>query len=560
MLLNRDRLRELLLITGLCGFLFFFRLSGIGLLGPDEPRYAQIAREMLQGHNWVTPYLYGHTWLEKPILLYWAEMLSYTLYGVADWAARVPSAVFATGMVAGVFITVRRIRHDARLDAALMVASSALVLGFARAASTDMLLAAPFTVALLCWFGWYQAEYAENGEADAATRHPRLYLALFYVLAAVATLAKGPVAPGLAGLVLIVFCLVERNPRAILRTLNPVGIVLFLAVAAPWFVAVQQRTPEFFRVFFLQHNLARFGSNLYRHHQPFWYYIPVALAAALPWTVWLFPAVGEAWRALRRRLRGESDPAESCTFEVFLLLWAAVPIVFFSLSHSKLPGYILPAMPALMILAAVGFHRSAAQSQRPHWLAICCHAVLLAGMAAALCITPRLLFKLPSTPPQLMAAAVAGTFVFLIVALPLLTSGWRMLRFVTLLPLILMVGFVLRGLSPVVDATQSSRPVAILLQAIQQPGALPLATFGVNRNMALGLAFYLDRRVAPYEGLEVSPAVYELPAAVPQGEHILVVREGSLPALHALLGSRALLFLGSDRAQHIEIYRVGAQD
>lgn len=335
-------------------------------------------------------------------------MLSYTLYGVADWAARVPSAVFATGMVAGVFVTVRRIRHNARLDAALMVASSALVLGFARAASTDMLLTAPFAVALLCWFCWYQAEYAENGDAAAATRHPRVYLALFFICAALATLAKGPVAPGLAGLVLIAFCLVERNPKAILRTLDPVGIALFLLVAAPWFVMVQHRTPEFFRVFFLQHNLARFGSNLYRHHQPFWYYIPVALAAALPWTVWLFPAVAEAWRALRRRLKGESDPGASCAFEVFLFVWAAVPIVFFSLSHSKLPGYILPAMPALLILAAVGFHRSAEQSQRPHWLGICFHAALLSSLVAALCLSPKLLFKLPATPQQLVIAAVAA--------------------------------------------------------------------------------------------------------------------------------------------------------
>lgn len=134
-----------------------------------------------------------------------------------------------------------------------------------------------------------------------------------------------------------------------------------------------------------------------------------------------------------------------------------------------------------------------------------------------------------------------------------------MLRFVTLLPLLLMVGFVLRGLAPAVDATQSSRPVASLLQDIHQPGELPLATFGVSRNMALGLAFYLDRRVAPYEGLEVSPAVYELPAAVPQGEHVVVMREGSLPALRNLLGERSLLFLGSDRMQRIEIYQVASR-
>jgi hypothetical protein len=201
-------------------------------------------------------------------------------------------------------------------------------------------------------------------------------------------------------------------------------------------------------------------------------------------------------------------------------------------------------------------HRRAARSERPGWLAICIHAALLAAIAGALFVAPRLAFKLPASPQSLMAAAFAGTAVFLIVALPLLTAGWRMLRFVTLLPLILAVGFLLRGLAPAFDATQSARPVAELLQQIDQPGSLPLATFALNRNTALGLAFYLDRRVAPYEGLELSPAVYELPAAIPLGAHILVAREGSLPALHQLLPLREFQFIGSYRAQRIEIYAV----
>ena len=154
---RQTRLRELLLLTGLCGFFFFFRLSAIGLLGPDEPRYAQVAREMLARHDWVTPVLYHHTWLEKPILLYWGEMLSYSVFGVSDWAARVPSALAATLLVFGTFLAVRRIRYTARLDAALMVASSVLILGFARAAATDMLLASPWCLSLLAWFCWYQS-------------------------------------------------------------------------------------------------------------------------------------------------------------------------------------------------------------------------------------------------------------------------------------------------------------------------------------------------------------------------------------------------------------------
>jgi len=579
---SQNRFRELLLLTGLCGFFFFFRLSGIGLLGPDEPRYAQVAREMLARHDWVTPVLYGHPWLEKPILLYWGEMLSYKLFGVSDWAARIPSAFAATLLVFGTFLALRRIRYAARLDAALAIASSVLILGFARAAATDMLLAAPFGLSLLAWFCWYQANWESRVEpSQPSTARP--YLLLFYALNALAMLAKGPVAPALAAFILIAFCATQRNWRAVLRTLDPIGIAVFVAVAAPWYVLVQFRTPEFFRVFFLEHNLARFGSNLYRHKQPFWYYIPIALVATLPWTVWLFHGLADAVHALRSPgsaaeaapaaypsssaaaparapaatpAAPETPAAPSYAFEIFLTLWALIPILFFSLSRSKLPGYILPSIPALLILAAVAVHRRAARNESPHWVSIAVHAILLAALAAGLCIAPRIIFKLPTSAQSLMIAALAGTVIFLVVALPLLTAGWPAWRFVTLLPLILAVGFVLRVMAPVLDATQSSRPVADLLQQINQPGPLPLATFALNRNTAFGLAFYLDRRVAPYEGLEISPTVYELPAAIPASAHILVTRSGSIPALRLLLANRTLRFLGFYRPQHIEIYQV----
>jgi 4-amino-4-deoxy-L-arabinose transferase-like glycosyltransferase len=574
MRLDQNRFREFLLLVGLCGFFFFFRLSGIGLLGPDEPRYAQVAREMLARHDWVTPVLYGHAWLEKPILLYWGEMLSYCVFGVSDWAARIPSALAATLLVFGTFLTVRRIRYQARLDAAINIASAVLVLGFARAAATDMLLAAPFSLSLLAWFVWYQScpqqkaslqtsPEAEEVPPDSLASSGKPWLLLFYALNAVAMLAKGPVAPALAVLVLIVFCAAQQNLRALLRTLDPIGLAVFLAVAGPWYLMVQRRTPEFFRVFFLQHNLARFGSNLYRHQQPFWYYIPVVLISTLPWTVWLIHGLSDAWKSLRSRptqplsvAAEATEVAPNFTFEVFLSLWALVPIAFFSVSHSKLPGYILPSIPPLLILAAVAVHRRAARDERPRWFAIAIHAVLLAAISGALCLAPRLVFKSPASATNILIAAFTGIAVFLIVALPLLTAGWRMLRFVTLLPLIFAVGFVLRGLAPALDATQSSRPIAELLQQIDQPGPLPLATFSLNRNTSFGLAFYLDRRVAPYEGLEISPAAYELPAAIPNSAHILVTREGSLPSLHLLLPGRDLRFLGSYRLQRIEIYEV----
>ncbi|HEY7617381.1 MAG TPA: glycosyltransferase family 39 protein, partial [Terriglobales bacterium] len=158
-----------LLIFGFCGFLFFFGLNYFGLIGADEPRYAQIAREMLSRHDWITPTLGGKPWLEKPVLYYWEAMLSYSIFGVSDWAARIPSALDATLVVIAVYFFLRRFRPGFQLDGALVTASTAGVIGFARAASTDMPLAAAFTLAMLSWYAWH-----ESGK--------RMYLAAFYIL------------------------------------------------------------------------------------------------------------------------------------------------------------------------------------------------------------------------------------------------------------------------------------------------------------------------------------------------------------------------------------------
>src|SRR5215470_9162048 len=214
------------------------------------------------------------------------------------------------------------------------------VIGFARAASTDMLVAAPFCVAMLAWWAWHQ-----NGR--------RLWLAVFYALLAVGMLAKGPIAPALAVMVVGVYALLRRDAKIFLRSLWIPGFLVFFAIALPWYVAVQTKVPQFFRVFFIQHNLERFGTNLYQHSQPFWYYIPVFLLSTLPWIVFTLPALVDSGADSVRRFRGENQTNQNDDgLQSFLLIWILIPIVFFSVSRSKLPGYILPAIPAAAVLTA----------------------------------------------------------------------------------------------------------------------------------------------------------------------------------------------------------------
>src|SRR6266516_2138916 len=161
---------------------------------------------------------------------------------------------------------------------------------------------------------------------------------------ALGMLAKGPVAPALAAVVIILFSLAVWDWRLIPKTLWFPGILLFCVVALPWYIAVQLRNPQFFREFILEHNLARFSSNLYHHPEPFWYYIPVIVLALLPWIVFVIAAFVESARAWWTE-RG-THPDLELQFRVFACCWLAVPVVFFSISQSKLPGYILPAVPA----------------------------------------------------------------------------------------------------------------------------------------------------------------------------------------------------------------------
>ncbi len=331
---------DVLLMAGFCAFLFFYGLGQFGLIGADEPRYAQVAREMLERRDWVTPVLGGHAWLEKPPLYYWQAMLAYSAFGVSDVAARIPAALDATLLVVAVYLFFRRFRRGVEVDVALITASCAGVIGYARAASMDMALAATFSIAMLSWWGW-----RESGK--------RAYLALFYIFMALGMLAKGPVAPFLAAAVIVLFALGARESRLVLKTFWLPGILLFCGIALPWYIAVQMRNPQFFREFILQHNLARFSSDLYHHRQPFWYYLPVMALAFVPWTVFVIAAIVESarmWWAERKSVSPEPDL--EWQFSLFACCWLVVPVAFFSFSQSKLPGYILPAIPAGTVLLA----------------------------------------------------------------------------------------------------------------------------------------------------------------------------------------------------------------
>ena len=535
---NRTR-TDSLLLAGFCAFLFFYGLGQFGLIGADEPRYAQVAREMLEHHDWVTPTLGGQPWLEKPPLYYWQAMLAYRIFGVSDWVARLPAALDATFLVLAVYFFLRRFRRGVELDGALIVASSAGVVGYARAASMDMALAAAFTVGMLGWWAW-----RESGR--------RIYLAVFYGFMALGTLAKGPVALFLAAVVIILHAAMFRNVRLALKTLWLPGVFLFCAIALPWYFAVQIRNPSFFHEFILEQNLGRFSQDLYHHTEPFWYYLPVTALALVPWTAFVIAAVvqriGLSWAKRTPADRADSD--FEYQFSGFACCWLIVPLVFFSVSRSKLPGYILPAVPAGALLLAEYLRQRFLRNESgaPAKGLVVVHALLAGCLIIPAFLIAYLITQHRLPGGQAMLVEVAVAFVLCAgIALTLASkAGLRMLRFVTLIPVVLSVGAVLKLGSVALDQTLSARPLALEIAGIETH-PLPLAVYHVRRELEYGLTFYRNQLTFNYDW-----------GSVPSGEHLLVAPENSQVEIAKLVAGRRVSYLGHYAAQHVDYYWVAA--
>ncbi len=305
--------------------LFFYGLGSIGLVGPDEPRYAAIAREMLVTGDYITPRLYGMPWFEKPPLMYWLAALGYKLFGISEAGARFPSALAATLSVFLIYWCGRKLWDRAvGLLAALVLATSIGSFAFARAASMDMLLSTCLTAALVFFLFAYH---------DSTPRR-RTWLCAFYASLGLGILAKGPIALALPALSLAGFILLRGRWNE-WREWYPSRLWITFAIAVPWYLfCTIQNGWAFLQIFFLNHNVERFVSTVFGHDRPFFFFLPVLLLLTFPWTFLLI--------SVARRMFGRNEHV--------LLWWAAVPFVFFSFSGSKLPGYILPMVPPLALL------------------------------------------------------------------------------------------------------------------------------------------------------------------------------------------------------------------
>jgi 4-amino-4-deoxy-L-arabinose transferase-like glycosyltransferase len=489
----------------ICGF---SHLGALGLIGADEPRYAFVARNMAATGDWVTPRLYGQPWFEKPILYYWAAAAFFRVLPRApEWASRLPSALAAIFATLTMAWTARRLcGARAGYFVLLVLTSSAAFIGFSRSASTDMLFTGALTVALasaatICIPPLKHLGAVTYGDAIApsdieATRFTEkselIVLIVFGAALGIATLAKGPAALILAAGSIGCWAALSGQWRRAFGLAHPIAIFVYCIVALPWYVICAIRNPDFFRVFILQHNFQRYLTPVFQHRQPLWYFIPIVLIGLFPWTPLLGWLAMDAWRACRENAWRNSA-------ELFMACWAGFPFMFFSLSQSKLPGYILPAVPPLAVLVGLTLARSAAAPGRCTRIFMTISGFLLAGAVSFLAWGNRIPHEVQRMAHSdivilVAASAIVGMLIFLVG----LAGDPLPAIMVTVLAIALILEFVNVRLLPKLDPILTARSVAGQVQAFGIPEA-SISAMPLQREWQYGLNFYLGNPLREWE-------------------------------------------------------------
>jgi 4-amino-4-deoxy-L-arabinose transferase-like glycosyltransferase len=421
----------------------FWGMGDIGLIDETEPLFVEASRQMLLTGDWVTPYFDGVTRFDKPPLIYWLMVLCFKVFGVSEWAARVPSALAALGIILLCFYVLRQ--HSPRLSPELDSTSSqpqrtrwAAWLGatmlmlnlntyfWGRTGYADMLLMACMGGSLLAFFVGY-----------AQVENPKIqgrWYGAFYVLTALAILTKGPIAIILPGAIIGGFLLYLGNLRAVIREMKlGYGVLAIAVLALPWYILVTLANPDtFIQSFFGYHNLERFSSVVNQHSGPWYFHFVVILAGFLPWSAYLPTALSQTQPWRRKAWQGRSRSEQ---LGLYATLWFAIVLGFFTISSTKYFSYTLPLMPAAAILVSLSWTDAildASKHPPRRWnLSRWFNVVLMAGLSWALFSCAPWLTQdpwMPTLGDQIAAAQIPfyGGMLWAIAAgLAMLCIVWR---------------------------------------------------------------------------------------------------------------------------------------
>lgn len=339
-------LKDVLLLTVCIAIVYSVLLGHRPLSVPDEARYAEIPREMVATHNYLTPHLNYVKYFEKPALFYWLQVGAIKLWGDNELAVRIPNALMA---LFGCLLTygIGRLIYNRRvgLISCLLLASSALYFVMGHLVTIDMTLATMFTASLFFFLWGTKLQQQHQGLANQA-RAPlistRISFYGFYIFAALAVLTKGLIGIIFPAMIIGSWILLLNEWRLLKSIYLPSGLLIFLIITVPWHALVQIHNPEFLGFYLLDQQFLRYFTNAANRSQPPGFFIPVLLLGFLPWSIFIIQALRfslPSWRTLSQN-----------KFTLFLLLWFSLIFIFFSLSHSQLIPYLLPIFPPLAII------------------------------------------------------------------------------------------------------------------------------------------------------------------------------------------------------------------
>ncbi len=475
-------IRDILLLMLAIGMLLGYNLGNRALWDPDEGRYSEIPREMVATGDFITPRLNGVKYFEKPPLFYWAQASAIKTLGLNEWSLRLWPALFALFGCLTVYVAGRKL-FDRRtgLIAATMLATSLLYFQMGRTITLDMAVSVLLSAALLAFL---------LGTREPPGGRRRGYMWTFYACAALATLTKGLIGIVLPGMIIGAWILLLNNWRVLREMYLPSGLLLFLAIAAPWHVMVADANPEFLNFYFIHEHFMRFTTTIHRRYQPTWFFVPVLLVGFLPWVAFLA-------QSLRFNLPMSWSDRHAHKETLFLTLWAVLVFVFFSLSDSKLVPYILPVFPPLALL--VGRYLAQAWTDDKlrglhtgYWLVL----GLSIALAAILGGVPRLgqsYAKVAEYDAILGHYLYAGAAVAAIGGIATFLLGRRRFRLAFIGLTLTSVAFlqVLGHGLPLMDGRNSSKELALKLKPLLGPETEVMSYHRYFQDLPV----YLERRV-----------------------------------------------------------------
>jgi len=458
--------------------LFLFGLGKMPLTDPDEVFYAETAKEMHAREEFLTPYIFGEPQFEKPPFYYWLVELSFRAFGINEFTARFPSAVFGIFGIIGIYLLGKAL-FNARTGffAGIILATNVKYLILSRACVTDIVLCVFILFAFLFFF--YGYKFGKEGKA--------YYLVSAFFLG-LAVLTKGPIGLALPGLIILLYLIFTGELKKLKDVPFFTGILLFLAVSAPWYILMYKaHGKEFIDVFFGFHNVIRFLEPEHKIGDVFYYYLPVMLGGFFPWSIFLPLGV---WQIFREKDQGVRNT------NIFLSIWIFVIFIFFSISRTKLPTYIFPLYPALALLIArfgdlfLEKRLSRKQGITSTFSAGFLLFSIVAGFAVLYSITKT---KYATMVPITLAI---GGILFLLMSLSIWLISRKKYTLSLALFMLSFLSFVFVSsyfLLPELGKYESSKHISERLSKLAKPGE----PIGVETRYRRGVAYYTGREDIP---------------------------------------------------------------